>query len=140
VDEKLAGWIRDGYVTEVERKPHCSNPLTVMEKRDFDSGQIKYRVVLDMSRHVNSKLAPTSIQLDDLQATEALKTPEDYMCIFDLVNQYFHVRLHPAARQYFGFSWKDQDGKDHFYIFHVMVYGFAAAAAVVTRLIKPIMG
>ncbi len=44
------------------------------------------------------------------------------------------------ARKYFGFAWTDEEGKERFYCFNVMVYGYAAAAAVVTRLIKPIIG
>jgi hypothetical protein len=36
---------------------------------------------------------------------------------------------------YFGFSWKDEADIDRYYVFNIMVYGFAAAAAVVTRLI-----
>ncbi len=50
------------------------------------------------------------------------------------------MRLATEARKYFGFSWRDKAGVDRYYVFTVMVYGFAAAAAVVTRLIKPILG
>jgi hypothetical protein len=140
VEKKLEEWLRDGHVSEVAVAPTCCNPLSVVSKIDSDTGMVKNRVVLDMSRHVNDRLATHSVQLDDLVATEALKQPGDYMCVFDLENQYFHVRLAAEARQYFGFSWIDNSGEEKFYVFNVMVYGFAAAASVVTRLIKPIMG
>jgi hypothetical protein len=140
VTEKLAKWLAEGHVEEVQGRPHCCNPLSVVAKMDPDTKEIKKRVVLDMSRHINNHLVPQDVQLDDLKATEALRSPGDRMCIFDLENQYFHVRLATEAKRYFGFSWKDEAGVDRYYIFTVMVYGFAAAAAVVTRLIKPIMG
>jgi hypothetical protein len=64
----------------------------------------------------------------------------EFAGIFDLENQYFHVKLAEEAKKYFGFAWTDDEGKERFYCFNVMVYGYAAAAAVVTRLIKPIIG
>jgi hypothetical protein len=70
IDEKLKGWLQGGYVVEVSDKPFCCNPLSVVVKTDPDSGQVKKRLVLDMSRHVNDRLAPHSLRLDDSHATE----------------------------------------------------------------------
>jgi hypothetical protein len=81
---------------------------------DPDTKEVKKRVVLDMSRHIKNLLVPQYVQLDDLKATEAMRSPEDHMCIFNQENQYFH--------------------------FNFMIFGFAAAAAVVARLIKSVMG
>ncbi len=140
VTEKLAKWLAEGHVEEVQGRPHCCNPLSVVAKMDPDTKEIKKRVVLDMSRHINNHLVLQDVQLDDLKATEALRSPGDHMCIFDLENQYFHVRLATEARKYFGFSWRNEAGVDKYYVFTIMVYGFSAAAVVVTRLIKPILG
>jgi hypothetical protein len=91
-----------------------------------------------MSRHVNLCLNKHSVQLDDLRETEAMRRPGEYIGIFDLENQYFHVQLAEGAKEIFGFARKDRYGIEKFYHFKIMVYGFAAA--VVTRLIKPAMG
>jgi hypothetical protein len=140
VQDKIQEWVTQGYVTVLDEQPHCCNPLSVAEKRDGDTGLVKKRVVLDMSRHVNNYVVKQNVQLDDLAATEAMRHRGEYQCVFDLENQYFHVQLHPDVRKYFGFAWTGADGVERYYCFTVMVYGFAPAAAVVTRLIKPIMG
>jgi hypothetical protein len=40
---------------------------------DPDTKELKKRVVLDMSRHINSCLVAQDVQMDDLKATEALR-------------------------------------------------------------------
>jgi hypothetical protein len=51
---------------------------------------------------------------------------------------FFHVKLHPDARKYFGFAVPDADGVMKYYQFTVLVYGFKSAVQVVTRLILPL--
>jgi hypothetical protein len=57
VTEKLAKWLSEGYVEEVKVKPHCCNSLSVVEKMDPDTKEIKKRVIVDMSRHINNHLS-----------------------------------------------------------------------------------
>jgi hypothetical protein len=52
--------------------------------------------------------------------------------------KFFHVRLHPEARKYFGFAVPGKDGIVHYYQFTVMVYGLKSAVQVVTRLLLPL--
>ena len=140
VRKKVEEWRQEGFVEKLQRKATCNSPLTVSDKVDPETGKIKKRVCLDLSRHVNKCLNKHHTNLEDLAATACLYQQGDYMCVFDLENQYFHVQLAPEVRQFFGFSIQDQDGTETAYQFKVMIYGFAAAAAVVTRLIKPLQG
>ena len=140
VQEKVREWEAAGYVEKITKKATCNSPLTVAEKLDSDTGMVKRRLCLDMSRHVNKCLNKHHTKYDDLTATACLYKEGDNICIFDLENQYFHVRLAEGAKQYFGFSIPDEAGSQQAYQFTVMVYGFAAAGAVVTRLIKPLQG
>ena len=140
VREKVAAWEADGHVEKLAQKATCNSPLTVADKVDSVSGKVKQRLCLDMSRHVNKFLNKHHTNFEDLSATACLYKQGDSMCVFDLENQYFHIRLSQEAKQFFGFSVSEEDGSETPYQFTVMVYGFAAAGSVVTRLIKPLQG
>ena len=138
VKKKVAVWLKEGHVEKLPAKATCNSPLTVSDKLDVDTGKVKKRVCLDLSRHVNKFLKKHSTNFEDLAATASLYKQGDFMCVFDLENQYFHVQLAETAKQFFGFSLPEEDGTETAYQFKVMVYGFAAAGSVVTRLIKPL--
>ncbi len=136
VREKVEEWQRQGAVMRLASLACCTNPLSVDEKIDTQSGTIKKRVVLDLSRHARK----WNVQMEDLKATEGMREEGDWMAAFDLENQFFHVKLWTGAYKFFGFTIPDEDGSDKYYCFTVLVYGFASAVATVTRLIKPITG
>ncbi len=138
VREKLAEWVQEGFVEQLQEPAHCCNPLGVAVRYDASGDKLKYRPVLDLSRHVNLFVKDRSVQLDDLHQVADILVPGDYMLAFDLKNQFFHVRLHPEARKYFGFAVPDEQGQLRFYQFTVMVYGLKSAVHVVTRLILPL--
>ena len=60
------------------------------------------------------------------------------MTAFDLKNQFFHVKLHPAACQFFGFAIQSDTGGTEFFQFNVLPYGFKPAVAIVTKLLLPV--
>jgi hypothetical protein len=60
------------------------------------------------------------------------------MASFDLANQFFHVRLNPADKKFFGFALPGKDGHMEYFQFTVMAYGYSPAVEVVTRLLKPV--
>ncbi len=138
VRSKVEEWEKAGYITRLAEPAWCTNPLSVVTKTEAETGKVKKRVVLDTSRHLNNYVVKQSVHLDDLPSTSAMIRKGDYMCVFDLENQFFHVHLAPEVRDYFGFAVPDEEGKESFYRFNIMVYGFAPAVAVVTRLIKPL--
>jgi hypothetical protein len=140
VREKVKEWEEDGFVTRLNEPAWCTNPLSVVTKVEAETGKVKKRVVLDTSRHLKRFAVKQTVHLEDLAATAAMVERNDFSCIFDLENQFFHVQLDPAARKYFGFALKNEKGEENYYCFNIMVYGFAPAVAVVTRLIKPLQG
>jgi hypothetical protein len=85
VQDKIQEWVDLDYVTALDEQPHCCNSLSVVEKRDSDTGLIKKRVVLDMSRHINNYVVKQNVQLEDLVATEALRHRGENQCVFDLL-------------------------------------------------------
>ncbi len=91
----------------------------------------KKRVVLDTRRHLKRFVVKQTVQ--DLAATAAMVERNDFSCIFDQENQFFHVKLDPEARKYFGFALQNEKGEEDYYCFNIMVHGFAPEVAVVTR-------
>ena len=138
VREKVAGWLKEGHVEKLPVKATFNSPLTVADKLEVDTGKVKKQVCLDLSRHVNKFLEKHPTNFEDLAATGSLYKQGDFMCVFDLENQYFHVQLAEEAKQFFGFSLPEEDGTETAYQFKVMVYSFAMAGSVVTRLINPL--
>ncbi len=136
--EKVEEWKQQGAIMQFQEPAWCTSPLSVAAKWDTQAGKMKKRVVLDLSRHVNLHTEQYTVRMDDLQATEGTRQQDDYGTVFDLENQFFHVKLAPEAYKFFGFAVPDKEGTERYYCFKVMVYGFAPAVAVVTRLVRPI--
>ena len=62
----------------------------------------------------------------------------DYMCSFDLRNQFFHVQLHPDMYRFFRFAITDCAGQERYYFFKVLIYGVKPAVYLVTHLLAPV--
>jgi hypothetical protein len=139
VREKVEEWLEQGAVIRLAEPAWCTNPLSVATKTDTATGTEKKRVVLDLSRHVNKCVEKFTVKMDDLVGTEGMRKQGDHMMVFDLENQFFHVKLAEEAYKYFGFAVPDEEGGERFYCFTVMVYGYAPAVAVVTRLVRPVV-
>jgi hypothetical protein len=77
------------------------------------------------------------VKMDYLSRTEAMRRQGDYMMMFKLENQFFHVKLAPAAYMYFGFAVTNENGEERFYCFTIMVKGYAPATVTVTRVVRP---
>jgi hypothetical protein len=138
VRSKVAEWEEGGFVERISEPARCCNPLSVVEKYNPVSDKTKFRVVLDMSRHVNDCIEDRPVKLDDLTVAESILEQNDYLTAFDLKNQFFHVKLHPSQKCYFGFAVPDENGEFQFFQFRILVYGCKPAVAIVTKLLKPI--
>ena len=89
VREKVETWMKAGQVERVDEQPWCINPLSVAVKHDPVADTIKYRPVIDLSRHVNKYVKDLKVKLDDLNVSEVLIKQGDFMASFDLENQFF---------------------------------------------------
>jgi hypothetical protein len=136
--DKVAEWVKEGHVEKLAEPAWCTNPMSVAAKYDPVKDETKLRLVIDLSRHVNTCVKESHVKLDDLSLAEELIEKGDYMALFDLANQFFHVRLNPTDRKYFGFALPTEDGREVYYRFTVMAYGYSPAVEVVTRLLKPV--
>ena len=137
VREKVKDWLNSGSVEKVSSKPFCVNPLSLITKIDNGTNKLKHRPCIDMSRYINPLVKKESCKLDDLNISEQLLNRFDYQCTLDLKNQFFHVKLNPEHKKFFGFMLPNEAGTPEYYTFTVMAYGVRPAVNVVTRLLKP---
>jgi hypothetical protein len=114
--------------------------LSVVTKVEAETRKVKKRVVLDTSRHRKKYAVKQTVHLDDLGGTAAMVERNNFSCIFDVENQFFHVQLDPKAKKYFRFALQITRGEKEYFCFNIMVYGFESSVAVVTRLIKLLQG
>ena len=56
----------------------------------------------------------------------------------DLSSMYLHLNLSQDIVQYFGFTYKDEEGVDKYYTFQVMPFGFNDATRKMSELMLPI--
>jgi hypothetical protein len=138
VREKVQEWVTDSYVECLDNAEFCCSPLSVVVKYDALTEKTKFRVVLDLSRHVNQHIKNNSVKLDDLSVAEAVLEQGDFLTAYDLKNMFFHVRLHESMKKYFGFAVPDKQGIVKYYRFNVLVYGCKPAVSIVTELLKPV--
>ena len=135
---KIVEWEAKGFVKQVPVKPHCISPLSVAEKLD-DSGKLKLRPVLDLSRHVNLFFREEHCKMDDLSVSEVHITKDCYQAAFDLESQFFHVQINKEQQTYFGFCINDENNTEVYYVFQVLPFGAKPAVRIVTRLLKPVL-
>ncbi len=109
--DKVAEWVKEGHVEKLAEPAWCTNPMSVAAKYDPVKDETKLRPVIDLSRHVNTCVKESHVKLDNLSLAEELIEKGDYMASFDLANQFFHVRLNPTDRKYFGFALPTEDGR-----------------------------
>ena len=133
----ISEWELAGKVIKVKDRPYCCNPLSVMIQTNSETGKVKVRPCIDMSRCVNKYIKFPHISLGDLKSVQKLISPGDFMTNFDLTSMYHQIKLNPKFYKYFGFSLTNVDGELEYYVFTVMQFGLSMAVYVVTRLLKP---
>ena len=137
--KKICEWEEKGFCLKVSHKPFCCNPMTVSEKRNSQTGEIKLRPCMDFSRHVNKYITDQPVRLSNLAEAEKLLEPGDFQTSYDMENQYFQVKLNKDYWKYLGCEIETPEGTTNYYVFTVMIYGLKSAVFTVTKLIKPII-
>ena len=127
-----------GILNPVLVKPTCVNPLTVAF-RELDTGSRKLRLCWDGSRWINPMLKKMSVKLTHFPKAAELLFPGDYQVSLDLKLFYYHLMIYPPHQPFLGIAADLPDGSRRFYQYTVLPFGLAPAAAIMTRLVKPIL-
>ena len=134
--EKVDTWEKEGKLHKLEQKPKIVSPLSVVEKLDWETGEMKYRPVIDHSRYVNRLIEDRPCKLNDLTYFDPLLTPGMYLTSFDLRSMYHHVKLSDKTKGLFGFKLPDKEGYTY-YQFDVLMFGSKPATWITGKLLNP---
>jgi hypothetical protein len=129
--------VKSGQVIQVDSAPRCTNPLGVAFKINSD-GSIKKRLVIDLSRWVNGFIVPDRFKMARFQDALSQAAPGDFQSVYDISKAYHHLRLHPDSYELVGFCVVDEEGKERFY-HYVVVVGLGPAGHLLGRMMRPIL-
>jgi hypothetical protein len=107
--EEVARLLESGQIVKCDTKPRCCNPLTVAVKRK-DDGELKKRLVLDLSRCVNLAVKDDDYRMTTLQDAINSTRKGDFQVVFYLKSAFHHVRLHAGSYELMGFKVTDEEG------------------------------
>ena len=138
VRDSLDSMASSNILNEVKTKPVCVNPLTVAT-RELSSGSRKLRLCWDGSRKINPMLKKMSVKLTHFPKAAEILYEGDYQVSLDLKSFYYHLMIFPAHRTFLGIAADMPDGSRRYYEYTVLPFGLAPAAAIMTRLVKPIL-
>jgi hypothetical protein len=138
VREEVARLLESGQIVKCDTKPRCCYPLTVAVKRK-DDGELKKRLVLDLSRCVNLAVKDDDYRMTTLQDAINSTRKGDFQVVFDLKSAYHYVRLHSSSYELMGFKVTDEEGAVTYYCYVVLVFGLKVAAQVLGRVLKPVI-
>lgn len=123
VRNKTLEWCEKGYVQKVVDKPRFVNPLTVAQKVDTESGDLKLRQCVDLCRSLNDHIAKESMSMEDVSTVLPRVTPGAWMSVLDVASMYCHLHLAKEARTLFGFAVETEAGLREFYVCLTMPFG-----------------
>jgi len=76
--------------------------------------EIKYRPVIDMSRHENKYMIVPSCKLQDLNISEPWLEQDMFQTSIDLTSMFHHVKLNSAMFTYFGFALENEGNLQYY--------------------------
>ena len=138
--EKTLEYIEKGSISEVGAKPKYINPLSVAEKEDYETGNVKLRLVIDLSRSLNLYQKEKKFKPDELDKLQSIFSKGDFCVTMDLRSAYHHLEINPRVREYFGFQIFDfKLNRFRYFTFNKMPFGFSIAGYLLSRITNPIM-
>ena len=98
--QQLLDWEEKGVVKRPRKKPRCVSQPTV-SARQLEQ-EIKRRLCLDLSRHINKLLKQETVKLASLDKALQVLLRGDVQATYDLVSAYHHVAIHPDYHELLG--------------------------------------
>ena len=84
-------------------------------------------------------LKKMSVKLTNFPKAATLLYEGDFQVSMDLKSFYYHLLNYPPHQTFLGIAADLSDGSRRFYQYTVLPFGLAPAAAIMTRLVKPIL-
>ena len=137
--EKFVDWEAKGKVVEVKDPPRIINPMSVVAKYDGEKKRMKYRPVIDMSRHINPLMEDRKVKLADLSYFEPLYVKGSFGVTWDFTSMYHQLMLTKGTSELFGCAIEQADKTFKYYKFKYLMFGTKPAVYIMTWLLKPSM-
>jgi hypothetical protein len=99
---------------------------------------IKRRLVIDLSRWIN-KFIQDKYKMSSFQDALSQSSPGDFQSVYDISKAYHHIHLHPDSYCLVGFCVEDEDGKERFYHYIVVVFRLGPAGQALGQVMRPIL-
>jgi hypothetical protein len=114
--------VKSGQVIQVNSTPRCTNPLSDAFKINSD-GSIKNRLVIDLSRWVNEFIVPDQFKMARFQVALSQAALGDFQSVYIISKAYHHLHLHLDSYELVGFCVVDEEGKERYYHYVVVIFG-----------------
>ena len=106
--------------------------------KEQEDGSLKHRLVLDLSRHVNSCIELPHVRLSHLDRALEITEQGDLQLIFDLVSAYYHIKIEETQQKFLGAAFQNSDGSTMYIQYAHLPFGLASAVHVITKIWKPL--
>jgi hypothetical protein len=121
-----------GFVEEVNFMPYCVLPLQLKITAD------KSALIYDMSK-LNLYVEQSKFKLESWPEMFDYAVKSDYAMKFDLKKFYHQIQINKDFKTYFGFRYTMDDGKESFFVWRTMPYGYTRAPFIAKQLMKPLI-
>ena len=139
VRDKVQEYEKKGVVERCAKPPRAINPLSVVKKVIYASGEQKKRLVIDVSRHVNLGVEKMVSKPEELSAAEQIFSKGMWAMTLDLKSMYHHAALTEDSADLFGFRIGNPMGGSSFYRFRKLPFGYRNSGAIMQRLTNPLL-
>ena len=134
----IDSYLSDGFISEIDQsEAQFVNPLTVAEKRDYDTYEMKKRLCLDCS-YLNRYIEFPKCKLPNISYISKQIRKGQHLSLIDMSKYYFHVSIRPDMRKYFCFAYVI-DGVKRWFQFNVMPFGIACATQIMLAISMPVL-
>lgn len=89
--------------------------------------------------HTNARIAVQSYKVETAEYVRVWIRENYYTFHLDIKKAFYHGRLDPRYRKYFGFITEDEDGRLHYWVFIGLPMGYRLSPIIFYRLMTPIM-
>ena len=139
IRSKVSEYVKNQVVEKCYDPPRFINPLSVAKKTVYSTGEVKSRLVLDVSRSVNTKVKKLAQRPDSLETIEQHFRPGLYGTVLDLRAMFHNCKLQSDTSELFGFKVKRVEGGHDFYKYLALPFGYRNAGAIMQALTTPIV-
>jgi hypothetical protein len=132
VHKIIKEYIDFGFVKVVDYIPYCVLPLQLKVTPD------KSALIYDMSK-LNEYVQQSKFKLESWPEMFDYAKSAEYAVKFDLKKFYHQIQIRSDFQKYFGFRYTMPDGKDTFFVWKTMPYGYTRAPFIAKQLMKPLI-